>query len=125
MAQNKDRTYQDDGLYNDYVDNNLVGIDFTKVDDVYLKNRTYYPTRVCVHSGQGQATSSVTTTWAVAWAPIIATDIVHTQLITSATASYIQKTTVSTAVGFTITFNTAPGVGTFDWEIFRLVTALT
>jgi hypothetical protein len=131
MAQNKDRTYGDDGLYFDFIDNNktqidnMLNVDFTKVDDVYLKSRTYYPHRICVHSGQAQATESVTTTWAVAWGPILATDIVHTQVITAATAAYILKQTINASTGFTVTFNTAPGIGTFDWEIFRLVSALT
>ena len=128
--QNSQRTFSDDGLYNDFIDNNktqldrLDTIDLTKVDDIFLKNRTYYPERICVKSVQGQATLSITTTWVVAWTSMLTTDIVQTQITSEATAAYIQSLTVSTA-GFTVIFNTAPGIGTFDWQVFRLVSALT
>jgi hypothetical protein len=121
MAQNRTRGYTDTELYLDLIDN----VSTTEVLKTYKTGKTYYPHRICVHSGQGQATSSVTTTWAVAWAPMLATDIVHTQVITQATVAYILKQTINPSTGFTVTFNTAPGIGTFDWQIFRLVSALT
>jgi hypothetical protein len=121
MAQNKDRTYQDDGLYNDFIDL----IDQPAIVNTFRKSRTYYPHRVCVHSVQGQATSSVTTTWAVAWTPILATDMVVCQQITMATVAYIAYQTINASTGFTVVYNTAPGIGTFDWAVFRLVSALT
>ena len=105
---NPQRTYTDDGTYFDYIDN--------------VKNRIIDETdAMIVKSHQGQATLSVTTTWAVAYADIAATDIVFTQVTSQASAAYILTSVVSAGVGFTVVFNTAPGVGTFDWMVVRQV----
>lgn len=118
--QNKDRRLPDTGLYLDELDNLS-----QHLLDVWKTDRTYYPYRICVHSAQGQAMNAGTATLVVAWTPILATDIVLTQQISTTTAAYILTQTISASTGFTVVYNTAPGVATFDWAVFRLVSALT
>lgn len=105
--QNTERNASDDRLYNDYIDE--------LVDKPYS---------AIVKSFQAQATESVTVTWAVAMADIKATDIVLVQAVTYATISYILKTAITAGTGFSVTYNTAPGVGTFDAIVVRNFPAL-
>jgi hypothetical protein len=104
---NSERNASDDRLYNDYIDE--------LVDKPYS---------LIVKSFQAQATSSVTVTWAVAMTDILATDIVLAQVVTYATVSYILKTAITAGTGFSVTYNTAPGVGTFDAIVVRNLPAL-
>jgi len=123
--QNKDRTYTDDGLYFDWVDNLEAAIDFDQVALAYGQDHTYPVNRVCVKSVQAQAMNAGTASLVVAWTPMLATDIVLTQNITQGTAAYVTSQTINASTGFTITYNVSPGVATFDWAVFRLVSALT
>lgn len=125
MAQNKDRTYPDDGLYFDFIDNLTADIDFTQVALAYGQDHTYPVERVCIASDQDVAMGAGTATLAVAYAGMLATDIVLCQAKTAATAAYIMTQTINASTGFTVVWNTAPGTGTFDYQIFRLVSALT
>ena len=119
--QNKQRGYTDSELYFDRLDT----FDLDQVTNIFKKSRTYYFDRICIKSVQGQAMNAGTATLAVAWAPMLATDIVMCQQMTTTTAAYIITQTISASTGFTVVYNTAPGVATFDWAVFRLVSALT
>lgn len=122
---NKDRTYGDDGLYFDWIDNMEAAIDFDQLASNYGQGNTYAPYRVCIASAQDVAMGAGTATAVVAYTGMLATDIVLTQAKTAATAAYIMTQTINASTGFTIEWNTAPGTGTFDYAIFRLVSALT
>ena len=73
--------------------------------------------RGIVYSAQAQAVTGATL--AVAWAGILATDIVLTQMTTYATIAYIAKVVITAGTGFVATLSTAPGTATFDYAILR------
>lgn len=109
--QNAQRTYQNDAEYSDYIDRAKANIlDKTKA--------------VIVCTGQGTTAGSATTATVICTS-IEANDRVMTQMVTYATIAYILKQTPTTSSGFVVTFNTSPGIGTFDWLIARDITAVS
>ena len=111
MTLNKDRTYQNDADYSDYIDRAKANI-LDKTAAVIIK------------TGQG-ATAGTETTAAVIYTDIASGDRIMVQMVTYATIAYVLKQTPTVSSGFALTFNTAPGIGTFDWAVIRDITVVS